>query len=329
MSKTKIEWARNEDGSQGESWNPLRCREINGNINRSKSGHFGTGCTMVSEGCLNCYAGTMNYRFFGNGYGYHSRPTEFFLDQKILERPLRAKKPTTFFVCSMTDLFHESVPYELIWRMLIVMRSTPQHTFQVLTKRPESMKLALEKWGDWRLPVPNIWLGTTAENQEQANIRIPKLLEIRAAIHWVSLEPLLGPIELGANGAHGILDWVVVGGESGLRARPMHPDWARSLRDQCVSAGVPFFFKQWGEWGITIRDRQPVSVVEPHKGELALFTTVCSTDRKSIGQKRYHAIPATFNGPMVDYDVLERVSKKAAGRLLDGREWNEMPEVKR
>lgn len=291
---TKIEWARNADGSPGETWNPIRAKLIDGKRNVSKSGHFGTGCTMVSPGCQNCYAGTINKRFYGNDYSYHSKPAEFFLDEKILGLPMRKRKPTTFFVCSMCDLFHEGVPNEMIAEIFGVMSECEQHTFQVLTKRAKRMQSWFgwvnSQWSqlfpphhgaedypvdanvvlqfvnhlstraqedvckddaplDW--PLPNVWLGVSAENQEMADSRIPILLKIPAAVRWVSFEPLLGPI----NYISGI-DWAVVGGESGPKARPMHPDWARSLRDQCLKVGIPFFYKQWGAWGPVDRGKR-------------------------------------------------------------------------
>lgn len=268
---TKIEWVKNADGLAGETWNPLRARLIDGNANVSKSGHYGTGCTKISPGCQNCYASVMNRRFYGNEYSYQSRPTGFFLDEHILNLPRRRKKPTTWFVGSMTDIFHEVVPTNMQIEILQVMQDCPQHTFQLLTKRPAYMRRALNLFYRTGPTLSNVWAGVSVENQEMADLRIPLLLQVPAAIRWLSCEPLLGGIKFGPELLEfGLVDWIVCGGESGPHARPMEPDWARSLRDQCVMAEVPFFFKQIGG-----------------------------------------------------------VNKKAAGRLLDGREWNEMPEVKR
>lgn len=385
MGKTKIEWARNADGSQGQTWNPLRAKVIDGTSNVSKAGHFGTGCTMVSPGCLNCYAGTINRRFYGNDYSYQTKPTEFYLDERILEAPLRTRKPTTFFVCSMCDLFHENVPNELIAEIFGVMAMCEQHTFQVLTKRQERMKL----WFDWIAsqwpqlfmdhqipedypidanvvlqfvshlptrsllevckdvapqdwPLPNVWTGVSAENQETADLRIPILLQIPAAIRWVSLEPLLGPIFLGKCGAveiyrpgyktgepvnlvtdpnfpqikaRGLIDWAVVGGESGPKARPMHPEWARSLRDQCVDANIPLFFKQWGAW-------EPVAdIYSQDKYESRLSTAL---EHRCINLDKTGCEWPEFQPPGGTW-IMERVGKKHAGRKLDDTEWNQMP----
>lgn len=191
-----------------------------------------------------------------------------------LQEPLHWKKPRKIFVCDMADLFHESVPEEYIDRVWAVMAMKRRHTFQVLTKRPKRMQEYLnfhsrdvrvslapfripgittaeaEHWvpilEDYmRRPLPNVWLGVSVENQHFADERIPLLSDTPAAVRFLSCEPLLGNLNLQwSTGIH----WVICGGESGTNARPMHPDWARSLRDQCQSAGVPFFFKQWGEF---------------------------------------------------------------------------------
>jgi len=225
MSRTKIEWTET-------TWNPL------------------TGCTPISPGCAHCYARRMAQRLAGR-CGYPAAPHEFevTLHPERLSEPLGWKKPRRVFVCSMGDLFHESVPFEYIARVYGVMTLNQQHTFQVLTKRPyravDFIHWAEDRYKFARTPPPNIWLGATIENQEQADKRIPVLLQIPAAVRFVSVEPLLGPVyPLDPQGVR--LDWVICGGETGPGARPMHPDWARSLRDQCAVAGVPFFFKKMG-----------------------------------------------------------------------------------
>jgi protein gp37 len=195
--------------------------------------------------------------------GYPEAPREFgvtFHPDKI-DQPLRWRKPTTVFVCSMGDLFHDEVPDKMLFHVFEVMTQASQHTFQVLTKRPQRMLKFCQRIIDIdAAPLPrNIWLGVTAENQEQADKRIPVLLDTPAAVRFVSVEPMLGNVDLGeyldldhspqtnfdVNGDP-LLDWVIVGGETGPGARPMHPDWARSVRNQCVEAGVPFFFKKFG-----------------------------------------------------------------------------------
>ena len=248
--------------------------------------------------------------------------------------PKRVKKPTVLAV--WMDLFHPDVSPLAIVLTLRMMDDCPQHTFLVLTKRPE---VALEHFTKNSMfvnrPLPkNLWMGVTAENQEQADKRIPILLEIPAAVRFVSVEPMLGPVDLqgvwnspewfcpacdrevGAasvryDETHDIcgspvgsappqIDWVICGGETGPGARPMHPDWTRSLRDQCQTAGVSFFFKQFGEW---VED--PDCALRPLHPSAALMAM------PDVGR------PTNFR----------RVGKKAAGRLLDGREWNEMPGV--
>lgn len=249
-----------------------------------------TGCTKVSPGCDHCYAETFAERWrgtkghhFENGFDVQLRPER-------LDQPLRWKKPRRIFVNSMSDLFHDAVPDDYIAKVFAMMACAPQHTFQVLTKRHGRMRSLLSSesfrpevaynagqmcengdhmhdsvmFGEW--PRSNIWLGVSVENQKWADIRIPALLDTPAAVRWISAEPLLGPVVLHDHwiGADPYrhdeprLDWVVTGGESGPGARPMHPDWARSLRDQCEAADVPFFMKQAGtvlakEWGCSDR----------------------------------------------------------------------------
>ena len=249
MAATKIEWA-------DAVWNPI------------------TGCTPVSEACDNCYAKRMANRLAGR-YGYPADdPFRVTFHPDKLDEPLRWKKPRRIFVCSMGDLFHEDVKKDWIDSVWSTMAEARQHTFQVLTKRPERMREYIldRKRKGWKPDCNNIWLGVTAENQARVNERIPILLQIPAAVRFVSIEPMLGPVDLtdivikrqvgedhidvlrcdvdpADDLYHGsTLDWVICGGETGPGARPMHPDWVRSLRDQCLEAHVPFFFKGWGRW---------------------------------------------------------------------------------
>jgi protein gp37 len=244
---TAIEWT-------DETWNPV------------------TGCTKVSPGCDHCYAERVTERFHGPGSF-----ERVVLHPDRLEKPLHWCKPRKVFVNSMSDLFHDEIPDEFIARVFAVMSLAPRHQFQLLTKRHGRMRSVLGSaafeetvrdiartvkygggWSNPRLndvnyrtwPLPNVWIGVSAEDQKRAELRIPALLETPAAVRFVSLEPLLGPIDLDAvplpSPQARPLDWVIVGGESGRSARPMHAAWARDLRDQCVTAGVPFLFKQWG-----------------------------------------------------------------------------------
>lgn len=306
MSKSTIEWT-------DDTWNPV------------------SGCTRVSAGCDNCYAVKMTKRLDAMGQEKYSGLVNLGkghfngivkCHEDTLTIPLKAKKPRRYFVNSMSDLFHKEVPFEFIDTVFAVMALCPQHTFQILTKRPERMAeyLSFVDPGGFRevvwanalrhlrdpepfrsttsavpWPLPNVWLGTSVEDQQTADERIPHLLKCPAAVRFLSCEPLLGPVDLtrlpvgrnfidclrcdfhggqgsviaGPPSGTGPVDWVIVGGESGPGARPMHPDWARSLRDQCVAAGVPYFFKQWGG-----------------------------------------------------------VDKKSTGRIIDGRTWDEFPVVK-
>lgn len=248
-----------------------------------------TGCTKLSSGCEHCYAEAIAHRFAGSA----AFPAGFAvtLHPERLGAPRRWRAPSRVFVNSMSDLFHSEVPTEFIARVFAVMAATPRHTYQVLTKRPARMRALLRRplLDDVEWPLPNVWLGVSTEDQHWAQIRIPVLLATPAAVRFVSAEPLLGALRLHGSWlgelGSGGLDWVIVGGESGRAARPMRPGWARSLRDQCQAAGVAFFFKQWGEWA-------------PHP------------DPPLAGAE---------DPPMV------RVGKKAAGRVLEGRTYDELP----
>lgn len=301
---SKIEWT-------DKTWNPI------------------TGCTPIGEGCRNCYAKRMATRLAGR-YGYpKDDPFRVTFHPDKLDEPLKWKKPCRVFVCSMGDLFHSDVSATWRNRIFRVIQSTPRHEYVVLTKRPERAAgymhavLITRQWPPDDIPFTNVTLGVSCWDQESADQMIPVLLETPAARRIVSLEPLLGAVDIGqffgctcdyvnGNGDEQCtgqcfyykniftklgnvhLDGVIVGGESGPGARPMHPDWARSVRDQCVDAGVPFFFKQWGEWwpaGKRLLERNDM-----------------------IG----------FGG-----ESMYPVGKKDAGRLLDGEEWNEWPEARR
>lgn len=261
--KSKIEWT-------DATWNPV------------------VGCSMVSPGCAHCYAERMAGRLAAMARGDHARGFDpgakglydvvltqdgrwngrVRFNESVLDQPLRWKRPRRVFVCSMSDLFHESVPVDWIAHVFVMMARCPQHTFQVLTKRTARMRKLLEG-SMLDHPLPNVWLGVSVEDQRRADERIPELVQTPARVRFLSVEPMLGPIRLGlatdcdlncaehqeafCPGTHGKcmlqyvgIDWVIVGGESGPGARPMHPDWVRSVRDQCQAASVPFFFKQWG-----------------------------------------------------------------------------------
>jgi len=247
---TRIEWA-------DETWNPV------------------TGCTPVSEGCKNCYARRMANRMRGR-FGYpEDDPFRVTVHPERFNQPMRWRKPRMIFPCSMGDLFHEDVSNDLLCIIFAIMAQAKQHTFLILTKRPDKMKSFVINCGGGVLlsaiknglqysfswPLSNVWIGVTAENQATADERIPTLLQIPAAVRFVSVEPMLGSVDLwpffsvvdkfgepsgprcDPDGSPAI-KWVICGGETGPGARPMDPDWARSLRDQCREAGVPFFMKK-------------------------------------------------------------------------------------
>jgi len=220
------------------------------------------GCTQISEGCKNCYAKKMHKRLRAMGIEkYQNDFSEVQLWLQALTEPTKWKKPSKVFVNSMSDTFHGNLTFEQINEVFNTMQYCNRHTYQVLTKRPDRA-LEFIQWKrkqpgiihNWELP-DNIWFGVTVENQEQANKRIPILLEIPAKVRFVSVEPMLSNVDLNQvafkkfqswlNGNNqGSLDWVICGGESGHNARPMHLDWVRNLRDQCDMFNIPFFFKQ-------------------------------------------------------------------------------------
>lgn len=346
---SRIEWTN-------ATWNPV------------------VGCSKVSEGCRHCYAMKVAHRNAAMGSERYKGLTEkrssgvewngaIRTVPQILDQPLRWKRPRKIFVNSMSDLFHPDVPFEFIRDVFLVMGKAHQHTFQILTKRPERML----EWFQWMpgygdamrggesmttheeilpWPLPNVWLGVSVENQQTADERIPLLLQVPAAVRWLSMEPLLGPMNIqqylyntitsftptsvslltdGTVGLNGNvndmtprLNWVVVGGESGPKARPMHPDWARSLRDQCTAAGVPFFFKQWGEW-------KPVHHVDDPDWCTDIEGSLAIMDAKGFRWEDEDFQPTTDAMPTCW--EFQRIGKKASGRLLDGRTWDEMPKV--
>lgn len=299
------------------------------------------GCTKISPACDHCYAEAWDRRFAVSGHAMHwgagveRRRTSEENWKLPLKWNAEAEKTGVrprVFCASLADVFDNEVPSQ--WRidLMKLIRATPHLDWLLLTKRignaNDMIGLAIDKlplddqcgMGQWnhhpvaQWPWPNVWIGATICNQAEADRDIPKLLAVPAAKRFLSIEPLLGPVELGmTNGlVHGHdaadykLDWVIVGGESGPNARPMHPDWARSLRDQCQAAGVPFLFKQWGEWISADQDECPTG--PPFSrwmwGDGAPFLP-------SDGQ-RSEALYC-------------RAGKKLAGRILDGRTWDEVP----
>ncbi len=360
---TKIEWT-------DATWNPI------------------TGCSVVSPGCTNCYA----MKLAGTRLKHHPTRAGLTTDSKagpvwngqvrfnesMLLDPLKWRRPRMIFVCAHGDLFAENVPDEWIDQVFAVMALAPQHTFQVLTKRPERMREYMTsphaatriydivmdmvvvdgakailttpethdiapdgnkvRLGVW--PLPNVWLGVSVEDQKRADERIPVLLETQAAIRWISAEPLLGMLdvrrhiemahldsELGLSNPG--IDWVVAGGESGPGARPMHPDWARSLRDQCAAAEVPFLFKQWGEyipcpWKL---ERLQDETDEAYKARSEAECSRLAVSRQGFIHEMSHA-PWSHERVLPQpetHQAVRKVGKRVAGRLLDGVEHNAFP----
>jgi protein gp37 len=201
-----------------------------------------TGCTKVSSGCQNCYAEVMARRLKAMGVKGYENGFTLTLQPNRLKEPLRRKKPTIYFVNSMSDLFHEEIPYEYIRGVFETIKKTPQHTFQILTKRADRMSEFLNSYD---LP-QNAWIGVTVEDREYGIPRIDKLSQVNAPVRFLSVEPLLE--DLGTLNLKNI-QWVIVGGESGPKARPMEPDWVKSIQQQCEKHNISFFFKQWGGWG--------------------------------------------------------------------------------
>jgi len=213
MAESKIEWT-------GSTWNPI------------------TGCTKHSDGCQYCYAEKMATRLKNMGLSKYNNAFKLTLHPDNIEDPLNMKKPQTIFVCSMSDIFHKDVPDEFILKLFEVMNKAHWHTFQVLTKRAERISELNDKI-NW---TNNIWLGTTVEDTKVLN-RIDHLRHSSAYIKFLSIEPLLENID---NMNLKNIDWVIVGGESGPKARPIKEEWVKNIQEQCKSSNVPFFFKQWG-----------------------------------------------------------------------------------
>jgi len=217
MSTTKIEWT-------DATWNPV------------------TGCTKMSAGCAHCYAEVMTRRLKAMGVAKYQNGFMVTLHEDALNEPRKWRKPRTIFVCSMSDLFHKDVPFEFVDKVMKVITETPQHRYQLLTKRADRMELYFQT----REVPQNVWLGVTVEVQTSKS-RIENLRSIEnAPIKFLSCEPLLENLgELNLTD----VDWIIVGGESGNQARPMKEEWVRNIKDQCEKADKAFFFKQWGTWG--------------------------------------------------------------------------------
>lgn len=312
-NKTSIEWVISPNGSQGCTVNPIRFR----NLETGKIGHH---CEKISPGCKNCYASTMQKPYLsGLDFVAENRAKgDFFLDQAALESVLRRRVPTTYFWCDMTDMFGRWVPRHWLDQIWGVMLDTPQHRHIVLTKRSRELLdylTAETVGGGAHHGTPPDWIivGVSCEDRKSLS-RLDHLRATPAVCRIVSFEPLLE--DLGTVNLDGI-GWAIVGGESGPGARPMHPDWARSLRDQCTAAGVPFFLKQQGEWQFGSSLKRNDDRILLNDG-----TLLKANAEDATAEQRN-------NWPAYQPHMVACVGKKDAGRLLDGREWNERPEVLR
>lgn len=392
--KTKIEWT-------DASWTPIRARVWQTLDEVSGKERVGWHCERVSEGCRNCYAEGMNLRL-GTGLefkpgnlfrperqGHANGEARVFLDEEMLMQPLRWRRPRKIFVNSMTDTGAHFVTAEMLDRIFAVAALCPQHTFQILTKRPERMRQYLAQCGaslgrqteirqaivevaggrdapgvaraltrvsgsidsgTWQ-PLPNVWLGTSVEDQPAADTRLPDLLATPAYIRFVSGEPLLGLVNLraialppqirfqgmatmdalaaaGKFGKDGkLLHWVIAGGESGRRARPVHPDWIRALRDQCADTGTAFHFKQWGEWweaGSELREDDGGHLQVEVGSAMAEEMFDPRSDCLIAPDGRVFRDPSALP-PDTPCRHMVRLGKKVAGRTLDGVEHDGFP----
>ncbi|WP_019866672.1 DUF5131 family protein [Methylovulum miyakonense] len=215
--KSRIEWTE-------QTWNPT------------------SGCSKISPGCKFCYAEIMSTRLKAMKTKGYEKGFELTLQDHRLMQPLKRKKPTLYFVNSMSDLFHEAIPDSYLDEVFSIIRQTPQHTYQILSKRSERLP---DYFSTRKCPV-NAWLGVSVEDQKYGLPRIAHLRQVNTQIRFLSIEPLLEDLgEIDLKGIH----WVIVGGESGPKARPMQQEWVDRIRDQCESANIAFFFKQWGGWG--------------------------------------------------------------------------------
>jgi protein gp37 len=290
MGKTKIEWA-------SSSWNPIivsgECQDAFGRFY----------CTPVSPGCDHCYASAMNARLFG-GVKYQYNLKTMFPALVFNDKIPRFKPGERVFVGSMFDLFHDAVPDELINRLFDIINSFPDTVFMLLTKRALRLK-HIKRWPK------NVQLGVSVESQEYV-WRIQKLLECDAAVRFVSFEPLIAnPGIINLSG----IDGAIVGGETGPGARPMDSDWARSIRDQCVASGIPFFFKSFGEF---------VDSSHPEWSH-RVFGKSPSLGKIVYMDSRGKILDPPPKDENADCGTYVRVGKARAGRLLDGRGWNQLP----
>jgi len=296
-------------------------------------------CTKISPGCANCWAEQTNLRFH-NKIPYDNTPVEFELDQSVLDKISRRKIRTVYFMCDLMDYLHGLVPDRMVWDLFKFMAHNPQHIYLVLTKRADRFAELIPKIRSKLVDrLFHVKFGLTVCNQPEADEKISKGI---AYLDWLSIEPMLGAIQLGGNWHNYLegwttgsehspdcqgecrncpvpiqlptekIDWVILGGESGPGARPMHSEWVRSARDQCVKSGTPFYFKQWGEF-------LPEDNNIPYQ-HLDIYRKFKSTPTGMI-----HSVKDSQFHKLDDGTITCRIGKRRAGRLLDGKEWNQYP----
>ena len=289
-----------------------------------ESENFVTGCTKVSPGCKNCYSEIMTKRLKNMGQKKYQEGFD-----KVVEHwdmlPMQLKtKPTRYFINSMSDTFHPDVSFNFLYKLFEKFIFYPWNTFVIVTKRAErASEIMTDIWYQLsrnypqlsvKFPLKNVWLIVTTENQETANKRIPYLLKTPVAVRGLSIEPMLGNMSIqwaldDCNGTK--IDWVIVGGESGSKARPMHPDWPKSIRDQCKQFGTAFWFKQWGEWGMIVTPDSRKCIVVCKDG----------TTRTIEEMKANEIKPDVSLAPT----VMSKLGKKKSGNILDGKTHSELP----
>jgi protein gp37 len=314
---TKIDWC-------DEVWNPV------------------TGCSKISPGCDHCYASRMALRLAGRCGYPKMNPFQVTLHQDNLAKPKAWKKPRRIFVNSMGDLFHNDVRDEWIMAVMKTIEACPQHTFLILTKR---INRAVEFFGGLSgagltaPAIPNLWMGATVESADYL-WRIGQLMLIPAAKHFISIEPALGPVDItlylpqiervvrGVTVPRSIdyyvpgLDWVIMGGETGPGARPMHPEWVRSIRDQCKATGTPFFFKGWGAWcEVSFENGKRGRIYGPSRACVSEGGEWWESSNRFIDQICY---PNESEGVIMKR-FRDKAEKVAYGRKIDGKEWRETP----
>lgn len=386
-----IQWLQRPD-TKPATLNPIRARNTYTQKRGWYCEHVSEACRNCYAEALNVKPGTSGGTGLEYKPGWLYR-NDIYLDEQTLRQPIKWSKPRTIFWCSMTDALGAWVKVEWLARMFAVFAITPQHVHIVLTKRADRLALLNSESfqalvgeellrlgapapgevsghhftsvcprgrigegivGVSQWPLPSVWVGVTAEDQKNADERIPHLLQAPAAVRFVSLEPMLGPIDLdcptvdwmkypegnGISGGRLHIDWVISGGESGKNARPMHPEWARSLRDQCKAAGTPFFFKQWGEWKSVSQMSEPEidscyrsnRIAKPGQDQIDIDDVRgrrCLVDTTVLHHdgSQHHLNDGNAFQANVAAMTMFRIGKSASGRLLDGHVHNEFPKV--